>query len=551
VGRPWRPTAHRLIPIVTSPFPAMTDSFTHVTCPKCGYEQNPSTAKKCEICGQALKKGNSLAPILLGAGALAFLGGLAGLGVIGYNTFFKPQAPTTPPGGTVVVPPGGGTSQTTPTNPPSTAPPTTAPTAPSPAGDVASALSWGDRVLFADNTNADLQAGVAAFASGDLATAVTRFQAARQALRNDPEPLIYLNNAKLGNTPALGIAAVVPANDTPNAARELLRGVAQAQDEAIQAGVPIKVMIADDRNDPNQAAAIANALVQNPDIVAVVGHGTSTATLAAAPIYQQGQLPMIAPTSTTTDLTTLTRQGSNMIFRVIPSDQFTGTTLARYMLSTGKSRPIVFYNSQSSYSQSLQTAFSTTLGLEGGQVASLVDLSQGNPAASLQGSGADAVVLIPDSATFDAAIAVAQANQGQIPIFAGDAFYRIETLEKGGNSLNGAILTVPWHPLRSTPPFAQTASSLWGGDVNWRTALSYDAFQALKTARSVGNVAPGSGTTGRTALASALGGQGFSATGSTGAVTFLPSGDRNATVLLVQVQPGSRSGTGFDFVPLP
>ncbi|MEB3288848.1 MAG: ABC transporter substrate-binding protein [Leptolyngbya sp.] len=520
----------------------MTDSFNHVTCPKCGYEQNSSTAKKCEICGHALKKGGSLAPILVGAGALAFLGGLAGLGVMGYNAFMKPQAQT-PPGQGVV--PGGSTAPTTPTNP--TAPPTT----PAQPGNAASALSWGDKVIFSDNTNADLQAGAAAFASGDFATAVTRFQAARQALRNDPEPLIYLNNAKLGNTPALGIAVVVPANDTPNAARELLRGAAQAQDESIQAGVPIKVMIADDRNDPNQAAAIANALVQNADIVAVVGHGTSTATLAAAPIYQQGQLPMIAPTSTTTELTTLSRQGSNMIFRVIPSDQFTGTTLARYLLSTGKSRPIVFYNSQGSYSQSLQTAFSTTLGLEGGQVASLVDLSQGNPAASLQGSGADSVVLMPDSSTFDAAIAVAQANQGQLPVFAGDAFYRIETLQKGGNNLNGAILTVPWHPLRSTPPFAQNAASLWGGDVNWRTALSYDAFQALKAARTGGNVAPGSGVSGRTALATALGGQGFSATGSTGAVSFLPSGDRNATVQLVKVQPGTRSGTGFDFVPLP
>lgn len=141
--------------------------------------------------------------------------------------------------------------------------------------------------------------------------------------------------------------------------------MAQAQDEAIQAGVPIKVLVADDRNDSNQATAIANALVQNSAIVGVIGHGTSTTTLAAAPVYQQGQLPMIAPTSTTTELATLARQGGNFVFRVIPSDQFTGTTLARYMLSAGKSRPIIFYNPQSSYSKSLQDAFATTLGLEG------------------------------------------------------------------------------------------------------------------------------------------------------------------------------------------
>ena len=39
----------------------MTENFNRVTCPKCGYEENPTTAKKCEICGQVLKKGNALA----------------------------------------------------------------------------------------------------------------------------------------------------------------------------------------------------------------------------------------------------------------------------------------------------------------------------------------------------------------------------------------------------------------------------------------------------------------------------------------------------------
>ncbi len=522
----------------------MTDSFNHVTCPKCGYEENSTTAQKCEICGHPLKKSKSLAPVIAGVGAAVFLGAL---GFTGYNAFFRKDASQPVP------------QVTNPTNPPvdananagGTTTPATPTTTPGQSGDVSNALSWGDRILFTDAPNPDMQAGAAAFATGEYATATARFEAARQAVRNDPEALIYLNNAKLGTTPALGIAAVVPIGDTPNTARELLRGVALAQDEAIKAGTPVKVLIADDRNDSNQATAIANALVQDPNVVGVIGHGTSTTTLAAAPIYQQGQLPMISPTSTTTELATLARDGGNFVFRVIPSDQFTGTTLARHMLSEGKNRPIVFYNSQSSYSRSLQEAFSTTLGLEGGQVAKLVDLSQGNPAADLQGSGADAVVLLPDSATFDAAIAVAQVNQGQLPVLAGDAFYRIEALQKGGNSLTGTVVTVPWHPLKSTPPFAQVSASTWGGDVNWRTALSYDAFQALSSARTVGNVTPDSGTQGRSAMGQALAGQGFAASGSTGAISFLPSGDRNTTVLLVEVQPGSRSGTGFDFVPLP
>jgi branched-chain amino acid transport system substrate-binding protein len=33
-------------------------------------------------------------------------------------------------------------------------------------------------------------------------------------------------------------------------------------------------------------------------------------------------------------------------------------------------------------------------------------------------------------------------------------------------------------------------------------------------------------------------------------VRFLPSGDRNQSVQLVIVQPGERSGFGYDFVPV-
>lgn len=513
----------------------MTDNFNHVTCPKCGYEENSILAQKCEICGQVLKKSSPLPAIIAAGCAVAMLGGL---GFFGYQIFAGTQTASTPPGQTTT---------TTPPDPqqmaqPIAATPTNNAAPASSLGDVSTALSWGERVLFTDAPNADMQAGATAFAAGDYAPAAAKFEAVRQAVRNDPEALIYLNNARVGTSPALGIAAVVPIGDTPNAARELLRGVAQAQAEAIDSGVPIKVLIADDRNDPEQAAAIATALVKDPAIVGVIGHGTSTTTLAAAPIYQQGQLPMIAPTSTSTELATLPREGGNFIFRVIPSDQFTGTSLVRHMLSAGKTRPIVFYNSQSSYSTSLQAALSTTLGLEGGQVAKLVDLSQGNPPAELAGSGADAVVLLPDSATFDQAIAVAQANQGQLPIWAGDAFYRIEALQKGGASLTNATVVVPWHPQKADGKFTQASASLWGGDINWRTALSYDAFQVLDSAAATG-------TQGRVSLGQALAGQGFMATGTTGAISFLPSGDRNSTVLLVKVQPGSRSGTGFDFVP--
>jgi ABC-type branched-subunit amino acid transport system substrate-binding protein/tRNA A-37 threonylcarbamoyl transferase component Bud32 len=420
--------------------------------------------------------------------------------------------------------------------------------------DVSGYISAGDRILFASTANPDKEAGVRAIASGDLKTAVNQLQAAVQVDRTDPETLIYLNNARLGTARAVSIAAVVPISDNLSAAAEILRGIAQAQDEAIKAGVPLKVVIADDGNDENRAQAIARSLIADTSILAVVGHGTSKTSIAVAPIYSQNQMVAIAPTSTSIELATVPRRpdGVNYFFRTIPSDQFTGTALARYMLNTmKKSRAAVFYNSKSSYSKSLQTAFSTTLILEGGQVVKEVDLSDPNSTAHLDGIAADVLVLFPDSDTINLSLEVAKNNQKRLPLIGGDALYNTDLLKQDGAALSGAIISVPWHFADSkNQNFALLAKDLWGIDVNWRTAMSYDAAQVLRMGRSIGKIAPYSGQAGRVMLAKTLAGADFKVSGATGEIRFLSSGDRNSNVVLLQIVPDSKSGTGYDFVPV-
>jgi branched-chain amino acid transport system substrate-binding protein len=83
---------------------------------------------------------------------------------------------------------------------------------------------------------------------------------------------------------------------------------------------------------------------------------------------------------------------------------------------------------------------------------------------------------------------------------------------------------------------------LWQGDVNWRTATAYDATQAL--------IAGIKGESSREGVQQALRSSDFSVPGATNPVRFLPSGDRNQSVQLVVVKPGSRSSFGVDFVPI-
>ncbi|NJR23454.1 MAG: ABC transporter substrate-binding protein [Richelia sp. CSU_2_1] len=420
--------------------------------------------------------------------------------------------------------------------------------------DVSNYISAGDRLLFPASNNPDKQAGITAFAAGDWAAAVSKLEAAFKIDRTDPETLIYLNNARVNSAEAIKIAAVVPVSDSLSAATEILRGIAQAQDEAIKAGVPLKVVIADDGNDETRAKAIAQKFVKDINILAVIGHGSSKTSLAVAPIYSENQIVAIAPTSTSTELAKLPKRadGINYIFRTAPSDQFSGTALARYILNDlKKNTAAVFYNSQSSYSKSLQTTFSTTLVLEGGQVVAEVDLSQPNAASRVAGIAADVLVLLPDSDTIKSVIEIARLNQNRLPVIGGDAMYNTDLLKEGGASLQGTIIPVPWHFAASkNQNFTASARSLWGINVNWRAAMSYDAVEVLRVGRSIGQITPKSGQQGRVILAQTLTDYNFKVSGASGEIKFLSTGDRNSNVVLLQIASDPQSAAGYDFVPL-
>lgn len=210
----------------------------------------------------------------------------------------------------------------------------------------------------------------------------------------------------------------------------------------------------------------------------------------------------------------------------------------------------VFFNSKSSYSQSLKSEFVTAVSLSGGQVKSEFDLSQPNfsAAKSIEQATKQQVkvlMLASNTDTLDKALQVVQINRKQLALLAGDDAYTPKTLEVGGESAVGMVVAVPWHiDAQPNSVFARTSRSLWdGATVNWRTALAYDATEALIKAIERNPT--------RTGIQQALSSPDFSPTGASGSIRFLASGDRNSSVQLVKIVPGNRSGTGYDFVPVP
>jgi branched-chain amino acid transport system substrate-binding protein len=410
-------------------------------------------------------------------------------------------------------------------------------------------ISFGETILTPGEPATSKSKGFQALKEKNYDQAITELSAAIKAKPNDPEALIALNNAKIKAGKNYAIAVSVPFSTDPSNALEVLRGVAQAQNEInVKGGIngtPLKVAIANDDDNPQIAKTIATDLGKNKEILGVVGHFSSDVTLAAGEAYKSAELVAISPVSTSVEIS---KQKNPYIFRTVPSDFIAARTLAKYMFEKlQKKKVAVFFNSGSNYSQSLKSEFASSVSLEGGQVVDEFDLSRPDfsAATSIQQAaknGVEVIMLASNATTLDKALQVVQVNKKVLPILGGDSVYSLKTLQIGGQQAEGMVVAIPWHiDVKLGSDFPQTSRQLWGADVNWRTALAYDAtvvlISALKQNPSRGGV--------RQSLTAS----GFSTTGASGTIKFLPSGDRNASVQLVRVAPGARSRTGYDFVP--
>lgn len=434
-------------------------------------------------------------------------------------------------------------------------------------------ISFGNRILAVGSEQPAKQEGADFIKAGDYKQAIKAFASARSADITDPETLIYLNNARIGNGKYYAIAAAVPVGNTPDSANEMLRGIAQAQDEINAAGgingVPLKVAIANDDNRATIAKSLAQALVKNPEILGVVGHGISDTTLAAGSVYQSGELVAISPISSAIHLSELGRY----VFRIMPSDRYAARALSTYMSTQlNKQKAVVFYNGNSVYSLSLKNEFKDALFYQtGGKVIAEFDLSRPDFHAkksveSAIRQGADAIVMLPSNEVIDRALQVVYINRRRLNLLAGDGFYMTKTLEIAGEDAEGMVLAVPGSLVGEKGKiFRAKAMQLWGKDstdrtlnngnnidnidinlltservsVNWRTALAYDATQAL--------IAAIRNNPTRNGVQRSLSASNFSVTGSTGIISFRPTGDRETAVQLVVVKS---TKNGYQFKPL-
>ncbi|MFK0729915.1 MAG: ABC transporter substrate-binding protein [Gloeotrichia echinulata GP01] len=439
-------------------------------------------------------------------------------------------------------------------------------------------MSLGGEIVVKVRTSPDKENGTAAFAKGDFATAVEKFTASLNNSPNDPETLIYLNNAKIAQdtSAALKVAVIAPISFDPNQAEEILRGVAQAQDEVNSSGgingKKLQILIASSirssgNNSSTNSEQLDNELIKDNSLLAVVGSRRNSS------IYNDKGLVLVFPIEPARDTGNQENSSqavnnqsnpaeSNYIFYVNSSDVLVDTH-SRHIVREARNIAICGDSSRGnnstnssnatvSFNKILVDKYTNAINKYGGQVISFpCDLGDKNfqPSAfvneAIETQKANGFLFIPTNRNIFYATKVAQEIRGRKPFFASETMYKQTTLDNG-KDFQGMVLPVYWHrDANKNNPFADKALKLWNAQVNHRTAGAYDALQVIIAGLKQDNTRQG--------LKNVLSNPNFSASGATGTIKFSPSGERQGKAFLVKVESCDASkpcASGYEFVLL-
>lgn len=140
-------------------------------------------------------------------------------------------------------------------------------------------------------------------------------------------------------------------------------------------GKKVVIVGMDDKHDPLEATKIANNLVADSSIIAVIGHLNSGTSIPASKIYSQGGILMITPSATNPQLT---KQGFTNVFRMCATDEVQGPAMADYLIKDKKYKKIVTLNDKSQYGQGLVDTFTAQAKKLGVEVIFVDAITQGD-----------------------------------------------------------------------------------------------------------------------------------------------------------------------------
>jgi len=163
------------------------------------------------------------------------------------------------------------------------------------------------------------------------------------------------------------------ATDLTNAIPEFGLDISQAGQVAVAEvneaggikGFQVEIQVEDDRCTGDDATTVANRIASDPQVVAVVGHICSGATVSASDVYEEARIPMMSPSATAAGVT---ERGLDVMNRVAFRDDVQGVVAANYMYKVLGVRTLAVLHDNDTYGLGLAEVVRDTFTELGGEV---------------------------------------------------------------------------------------------------------------------------------------------------------------------------------------
>ncbi|HZJ83824.1 MAG TPA: ABC transporter substrate-binding protein [Clostridia bacterium] len=254
-------------------------------------------------------------------------------------------------------------------------------------------------------------------------------------------------------------------------------------------GKKIVLVKYDNKSEPAEATTLANKLITQDKVVAILGPATSGSFMAEIPVGMKNKIPVISGSATADEVTVDASGVKDYAFRICFSDSYQGTGMANYALNNLSSqKAVVIMDSSSDYGKGLSENFIKTFEDAGGTIVAQESYVEGDTdfnaiLTSIKGKEFD-VIFIPGYYE-EAGLIIKQARaQGiDVPVLGADGFDSPDLFDlAGADALNDVYFSNHYSSLDEDPlvvDFIEDFKTKYNRDPDAFNALGYDAAKFL------------------------------------------------------------------------
>jgi branched-chain amino acid transport system substrate-binding protein len=292
------------------------------------------------------------------------------------------------------------------------------------------------------------------------------------------------------------IKIAVPSPYTGSAAgfgENVKAGVVMKIDEINAAGgingKKIEAVYLDEQCEPREAATVATSIVNDPEIVGIVGHLCSSAHLAALPTYVREGIAAITPTATNVTIGEKNKDEDGKVwsFRNVYRDDFQGKFLADYASKVMDLKKVAVFYENNDYGIGLKDAFAKEAAKLGLTVVGQEAYKKGDqdftPQLTKLKGAAPQAMFIAGYYPEGALIADQAKKIGlDVPKFGADGFDNADYIKLGGAAADDTYLTAPFLAESAgadAKKFIDAFKAKYNREVDWMSANAYDAAGIL------------------------------------------------------------------------